>query len=88
MDDLGRALDCEARPFLHSCSIDVLLCMLEESKPQGHRTTNQPLTSKVIQEIGSSSGIGVLLIIFNDKVSSSNSKVKMAPGGVHVPTIR
>lgn len=46
------------------------------------------LTSKVIHEIGSSCGISDLLMSFNDSVSSSNSKEKMAPGGVQVPTIR
>lgn len=45
-------------------------------------------TSKVIHEIGSSWSISVLLIIFRLKLSSSNSNVKMAPGRVHVPTIR
>jgi hypothetical protein len=28
------------------------------------------------------------LISFNVNLSSSNSKVKIAPGGVHVPTIK
>ncbi len=46
------------------------------------------LTSNVIQEIGSFSGIGVLLIKFKVNCSSSNSKVKIAPGGVQVPTIK
>lgn len=46
------------------------------------------LTLNVIHDIGSSSGIGVLLISFNVSASSSNSNVNMAPGGVHVPTIR
>ena len=46
------------------------------------------LTSNVIHEIGSFSGIGVLLINFKVNFSSSNSKVKMAPGGVQVPTIK
>jgi hypothetical protein len=46
------------------------------------------LTSKVIHEMGSSSGIAVLFISFKLSASSSNSKVKMAPGGVQVPTIK
>ena len=48
----------------------------------------EKLTSNVIHEIGSSSGIAVLLINFKLNNSSSNSKVKMAPGGVQVPTIK
>jgi hypothetical protein len=48
----------------------------------------EKLTSKVIHEMGSSSGIAVLLINFKVRDSSSNSKVKMAPGGVQVPTIK
>ena len=48
----------------------------------------EKLTSNVIHEIGSSSGIAVLLINFKLSNSSSNSKVKMAPGGVQVPTIK
>lgn len=32
--------------------------------------------------------MAVLLIIFSVKATSSNSKVKMAPGGVQVPTIK
>lgn len=45
-------------------------------------------TSNVIHEIGSSLLMLVLLINFKEKDSSSNSKVNIAPGGVHVPTIR
>ena len=48
----------------------------------------EKLTSKVIHEMGSSSGIAVFLINFKVRASSSNSKVKMAPGGVQVPTIK
>jgi hypothetical protein len=46
------------------------------------------LTSNVIQEIGSSFGISVLLTNLNVKASSSNTTVKMAPGGVQVPIIK
>lgn len=50
--------------------------------PGGH------LTSKVIHDIGSSSGISVFLTSFSSNFSSSNWTVKMAPGGVHVPIIK
>ena len=46
------------------------------------------LTSNVIQEMGSSSGIAVLLTNLKVNASSSNSTVNIAPGGVHVPIIR
>jgi hypothetical protein len=38
--------------------------------------------------MGSSCGISVRLTSFNSRVSSLKAKVKMAPGGVQVPTIR
>jgi hypothetical protein len=95
MDDLRRASHRITGPFLHGSAVDILLRMLER-KIRSDKTTNEDvggdgyerLTSKVIQEIGSSSGMGVRLIIFKVRASSSNSKVKMAPGGVHVPTIK
>jgi hypothetical protein len=46
------------------------------------------LTSNVIHDIGSSAGMDVLLTKFRVHASSSNSTVKIAPGGVHVPIIR
>ncbi len=46
------------------------------------------LTSNVIHDIGSSSGMLVLFTSFRVEASSSNSTVKIAPGGVHVPIIR
>lgn len=52
------------------------------------RARAKELTLKVIHEMGSSSGIGVLLISFSVSASSSNSTVKMAPGGVQVPIIK
>ena len=46
------------------------------------------LTSKVIHDIGSSSGITVSLTSFKLSFSSSNSTVKILPGGVQVPIIK
>jgi hypothetical protein len=78
-----------AGPFFHGGTIYILLRMLDpDRQPNDTPLRPQKLTSKVIHEIGSSSGIGVLLISFKLKDSSSNSKVKMAPGGVQVPTIK
>ena len=45
-------------------------------------------TSNVIHDIGSSSGMMVFLTSLSVNASSSNSTVKMAPGGVQVPIIR
>lgn len=63
-----------------------------QSRFTGLRRTREEmevkLTSNVIQEIGSSSGISVLLTSFNVKASSSKTTVKMAPGGVQVPIIK
>ena len=67
--------------FFFACWIQVI--------SRGHFTRDwKKLTSKVIHEIGSSSGIAVLFINFKLKDSSSNSKVNMAPGGAQVPTIK
>lgn len=69
-----------------------MLFMKMSAQPAGAHSTpirqRAKLTSKVIQEIGSSSGIGVLLSNFKVNASSSNSMVKIAPGGVQVPTIK
>lgn len=88
MDDLGWAFHRKAGPFLHGCPINILLCMLAREGQLRAQVPGTQLTSNVIHEIGSSSGMGVRLISFKVNFSSSNSKVKMAPGGVHVPTIK
>lgn len=57
----------------------------------GQPVTNWPHflpTLKVIHEMGSSRGISVLLMRSIVRASSSKAKVKMAPGGVQVPTMR
>lgn len=46
------------------------------------------LTLNVIHDIGSSRGISVRFSNRSSKLSSSNSKVNIAPGGVQVPTIK
>lgn len=56
--------------------------MFNSIRPKG------PLTSNVIHEMGSSWGISVLLTRSRVSFSSSKAKVKMAPGGVQVPTMR
>ena len=68
--------------FLACCSHDSgqRLCLL-------HGVSSQ-LTSNVIHEMGSSCGISVRLTSSSLSVSSLNAKVKMAPGGVQVPTMR
>lgn len=76
------------RPFLHRCAINLFLCMLNRISREPFDMKKGVQTSKVIHEIGSSSGMGVLLTTCKLKVSSSNSNVNMAPGGVHVPTIK
>lgn len=88
MNDLSWAFHGKTGPFFHCSSIYVLLCMLAREGQLRSSGFRKVLTSNVIQEIGSFSGIGVLLISFNVNLSSSNSKVKIAPGGVHVPTIK
>lgn len=85
---LSRTLHCEAVEFLHSSAIDVFSRMLAEVSELASQLTLARLTSKVIQEMGSSSGISVFLISFSVNASSSNWSVKMAPGGVQVPTMR
>lgn len=68
-----------------------MFCFLCYTHVQSRTSTNinhWSHTSKAIHEIGSSLGISVLLTNFKVKASSSNSKVKIAPGGVHVPTIK
>lgn len=45
-------------------------------------------TLNAIHEMGSSRGISVRAMSFSVSASSSNAKVKIAPGGVHVPTMR
>lgn len=62
--------------------------MLSKHIGYAHSTLERAPTLKVIHDIGSSSGIGVLLMSFKLRLSSSNSNVKMAPGGVQVPTIK
>lgn len=57
--------------------------MLIENKKLG-----AVLTSKAIHEIGSSCAISVRATSLSVRASSSNAKVKIAPGGVHVPTMR
>ena len=52
------------------------------------RSRGKEHTSKVIHEMGSSLGISVRLTSLRVRASSSNSTVKMAPGGVHVPIIK
>ena len=83
----GRTVHRITRPLLHGCSVYVLLCMLMKEWVRARKLC-EGLTSKVIHEIGWSSGIAVLLTIFRLKETSSNANVNMAPGGVHVPTIK
>jgi hypothetical protein len=88
MDDLSWTFHSKTGPFLHRCSINVLFCMLARDGQLRVPFPGTELTSNVIHEIGSFSGIAVLLISFNVNSSSLNSKVRMAPGGVQVPTIK
>lgn len=55
---------------------------------EGSGRTSRGLTSNVIQEMGSSCGISVRLTSSSVSFSSSKANVKMAPGGVQVPTMR
>ena len=66
------------------------LCLSRSALVGANRESryNITLTSKVIQEIGSSLGISVFLTNLRVNASSSNSTVTMTPGGVQVPIIR
>lgn len=89
--------DGEAGPFLHGGPVDVLfgvlLCVsgffgnffFRDIK---RKSRGGGSTSKVIQEMGSSSGIGVRLMSSTVSFWSSKANVKIAPGGVQVPTMR
>ena len=88
MNDLSWAFHSKTGPFLHRSSINILFGMLAREGQLRAHLLGTELTSNVIHEIGSFSGIGVRLISFNVNFSSSNSKVKMSPGGVQVPTIK
>lgn len=90
---LGRALDGKTGPFLHGGPVDVLFSVLRVwwSASRYTRviaTGTGELTSKAIHDIGSSLGISVRLTSSHVSFSSSKAMVKMAPGGVHVPTIK
>lgn len=81
--DLRGGFDGVAAPFLHAGAVDVLAAVLVTSQ-YSHLVQNftMRLTSKVIQEMGWSSGIAVLLTSSRACVSSSKETVKIAPGGV------
>lgn len=84
----GR-IDGVGGPFLLRCAINSFSIVLCNCQLCSCSTTEVAiLTLMAIQEIGSSFGISVRLTRLSSKVWSSNSKVKMAPGGVQVPTKR
>lgn len=90
-DGVGR-LDGVAGPGLDGGTVQCLFVMLQQKgrrhEPRHHHTRLQRLTLKVIHEMGSSTGIAVRLTLTRVKASSSKAKVKMAAGGVQVPTMR
>lgn len=87
--DFCRRRDGEAGPFLHGRAVDGFLIMLSVALvSKGVSEGRARLTLKVIHEMGSSAGISVRFTRSRVRASSSNAKVKMAPGGVQVPTMR
>lgn len=85
MDELCGRFDGVGTPFFHAGSVDVLscvLCVILASVEEHQRCCFWEHTSKVIHEIGWSSGISVLLTNSSVRFSSSNWTVKIAPGGV------
>jgi hypothetical protein len=86
----SRRFDSKARPLLHGSAVygfAIMLC-IGVSQCLAEQLQLHRLTLKLIQEIGSSLGISVFLISSSVRASSSKAKVKMAPGGVQVPTMR
>lgn len=76
VDNLRGAVDGEAVPFLHGGAIDGLLVVLEGSERGAAEDALKAMpTEKVIQEIGSASGMSVFLTRSRVRASSSKATV-------------
>ena len=86
MVDFRGILHSVRAPFLHSGAVDILSFMLggcgSAYALRSGVIMQRVFTSNVIHDIGSSFGISVRLTSSRVSFSSSNTTVKIAPGGV------
>lgn len=76
VDNLSWAVDGEAVPLLHGGAIDGFLVMLEGSERGAVKEALKVMpTEKVIQEMGSASGMSVFLTRSRVRASSSKATV-------------